>query len=267
MIRGVFDLDEQRVLDAMVPRTDVTAISIGATVGDALELFKDGRHARYPVYEGSLDNMVGMVAMKELLKCLADTDDILSVKQRPVSELMLPLYIIPDTKPLSDLLKEFKQSGQQLAVVLDEYGGTAGMITLEDILEEIVGEYADEFTKHQHRYVKKLTGSQYVIDAGIRTSDLEALVNFPFPDGDFVTLGGLVYHELGRIPSVGDEVLMNGGRLEVLEMDKHRITKVLFQDTATGADGTVRLAEEDSVAGDASDGEEPAPEPELATGT
>ena len=262
MIRGVFDLDEQRVLDAMVPRTDVTAISIGATVGDALELFKDGRHARYPVYEGSLDNMVGMVAMKELLKCLADTDDILSVKQKPVSELMLPLYIIPDTKPLSDLLKEFKQSGQQLAVVLDEYGGTAGMITLEDILEEIVGEYADEFTKHQHRYVKKLTGSQYVIDAGIRTSDLEALVNFPFPDGDFVTLGGLVYHELGRIPSVGDEVLMNGGRLEVLEMDKHRITKVLFQDTATGADGTVRLAEEDSVAGDASDGEEP----EVETG-
>jgi len=243
MIRGVFDLDEQLVRDAMIPRTDVTAIRLDATVADALNMFMEGRHARFPVYDGSLDNMVGMVAIKELLKTLAETEDTPVIKQKPVSEIMLPLHIIPETKSLSELLKEFKRTGQQMAVVLDEYGGTAGLITLEDILEEIVGEYADEFTKHQSRYVKKLSGSQYLIDAGVRASDLEPLVNFPFPQGDFVTLGGLVYQQLGRIPVVGDEVPMDGGRLEVREMDGHRITKVLFQDLAMDDNGEVSLAE------------------------
>ncbi|MBP6734140.1 MAG: HlyC/CorC family transporter, partial [Chromatiaceae bacterium] len=243
MIRGVFDLDEQQVRDAMVPRTDITAMSKHATVAEALNMFKEGRHARYPVYDGNLDDMVGMIAIKELLSSLADTDDVAPIKQNRIGDIMLPLHIVPETLALSELLKDFKRTGQQLAVVVDEYGGTAGMITLEDILEEIVGDYSDEFSKHKHRYVKKLSGSQYAIDAGIRTSDLESLVNFPFPDGDFVTLGGLVYHQLGRIPQIGDEVPLEGARLQVLEMDKHRITKVLFQDLAIAEDGTVGLAE------------------------
>ena len=112
-----------------------------------------------------------------------------------------------------------------------------------------VGEYADEFTPHRYRYVKKLSGSQYIIDAGIRVSELEPLVDFPFPSGDYVTLGGLVYHTLGRIPTVGEVVELDGGRLKVLEMDKHRITKVLFQDTALDeTTGAVRLADELSPA-------------------
>ncbi|HHH38196.1 MAG TPA: HlyC/CorC family transporter [Sedimenticola sp.] len=244
MIRGVFDLDERKVRDAMIPRTDVLAIDQDATVADALDLFKEARHARYPVYKDNLDNMVGMIAIKELLRTLADAEDADAVRKMHVSDIMLPLHIVPETKTLSDLLKDFKRTGQQMAVVLDEYGGTAGMITLEDILEEIVGEYADEFTKHEHRYVKKLSGSQYLIDAGIRVSDLEPLVNFPFPEGDYVTLGGLIYQQLGHIPAVGDEVPLDGGRLEVREMDNHRITKVLFQDLALAEDGSVRLAEE-----------------------
>ncbi len=247
MIRGVFDLDEQQVRDAMVPRTDITAMNKDATVAEALNMFKEGRHARYPVYDGNLDDMVGMIAIKELLSSLADTDDVAPIKQNRIGDIMLPLHIVPETLALSELLKDFKRTGQQLAIVVDEYGGTAGMITLEDILEEIVGDYSDEFSKHKHRYVKKLSGSQYAIDAGIRTSDLESLVKFPFPDGDFVTLGGLVYHQLGRIPQIGDEVPLEGARLQVLEMDKHRITKVLFQDLAIAEDGTIGLAESVSL--------------------
>ncbi len=250
MIRGVFDLDEQKVRDAMIPRTDVLAIQKDATVAETLNMFKEAKHARYPVYGSSLDDMVGMIAIKELLRILAETDDPENAKQTRISDIMLPLHIIPDTKTLSELLKDFKRTGQQMAVVLDEYGGTAGMITLEDILEEIVGEYADEFTRHEHRYIKKLSGSQYLIDAGIRASDLEPMVNFPFPEGDYVTLGGLIYQHLGHIPEVGDEVLLDGGRLEVREMDNHRITKVLFQDLAMDEDGGVRLAEDSSPAGD-----------------
>lgn len=247
MIRGVFDLDEQQVRDAMVPRTDITAMNKDATVAEALMMFKEGRHARYPVYDVNLDDMVGMIAIKELLSSLAETDDVAPIKQNRIGDIMLPLHIVPETLALSELLKDFKRTGQQLAIVVDEYGGTAGMITLEDILEEIVGDYSDEFSKHKHRYVKKLSGSQYAIDAGIRTSDLESLVNFPFPDGDFVTLGGLVYHQLGRIPQIGDEVPLEGARLQVLEMDKHRITKVLFQDLAIAEDGTIGLAESVSL--------------------
>ena len=265
MIRGVFDLDEHRVRDAMIPRTDISAISKDATVADALKLFNEGHHARYPVYEGNLDNMVGVVAIKELLSTVAEAGVGSETAEMPISEVMRPAYIIPETKSLSALLKDFKRTRQQMAIVLDEYGGTAGVITLEDILEEIVGEYADEFTPHQYRYIKKLSGSQYVIDAGIRVSELEPLVNFPFPEGDFVTLGGLVYHELGRIPKVGDRVDLQSGRLEVLEMDKHRITKVLFQDLAVdAATGATQLAESvspPSNLGLDQDSEQPSEEP------
>ena len=249
MIRGVFDLDEHRVRDAMVPRTDISAVSMDAKVGEVLKLFNEGHHARYPVYEGHIDNMVGVVAIKDLLLSLAEDGSTEGspnpIRNMSISDVMRPAYMIPATKSLSDLLKEFKRTRQQMAVVLDEYGGTAGVITLEDILEEIVGEYADEFTPHRYRYVKKLSGSQYVIDAGIRVSELEPLVDFPFESGDYVTLGGLVYHALGRIPELGEVVELEGGRLEVLEMDKHRITKVLFQDTAMDeSTGKARLADE-----------------------
>ncbi len=250
MIRGVFDLDEHRVRDAMVPRTDITAISQDASVADALELFRAGRHARYPIYDGSLDNMVGMVAIKELLNTVAEARDNESIKQTRISDIMLPLFLIPETRSLSELLKDFKRKRQQMAIVLDEYGGTAGLITLEDILEEIVGDYADEFTQHRYRYLKKLDGSQYIIDASVRLTDLEALVDFPFPEGDYVTLGGLVYDQLGAIPQVGTEIKLEGARMEVLAMDKHRVTKVLFQDLANMPDGSVRLADETSPPND-----------------
>jgi len=243
MIRGVFDLDEHQVRDAMIPRTDILALAQDSTVADALVLFQEGYHARFPVYEGNLDHIIGVVAIKELLSTVADSKGNEDVKAMLVTEVMRPPYIIPETKPLSDLLKEFKRTRQQMAIVIDEYGGTAGVITLEDILEEIVGEFADEFTPHQHRYIKKLGPARYAIDAAIRVSGLESLVDFPFPAGDYVTLGGLVYHQLGRVPVVGDEVMLELARLEVLEMDKHRITKVLFEDLALDENGASSAAE------------------------
>ena len=242
MIRGVFDLDEHRVRDAMIPRTDIIAISKESKVSDVLALFTESRHARYPVYEDNLDSIVGVITMKELLSTLAEAGP--GVDDIAASDIMQPAYIIPETKSLSELLNEFKQTHQQMAVVLDEYGGTAGVISLEDILEEIVGEYADESTQHQHRYIKPLSASRYIVDAGIRVSALEPALNFPFPEGEYVTLAGLVYDQLGRIPSVGDKVELESGRLEVLEMDKHRVTKVLFEDLALNPEGVLGLAEE-----------------------
>lgn len=237
MIRGVFDLGEHTVREAMIPRTEILALSKDAPLADALQLFRTAPHARFPVYDGNLDNIVGIVAIKEVLGVFAQSNAPSEEGVRPVSEIMHPAYIVPNSKPLNSLLVEFKSTRQQMAVVIDEYGGTEGIITLEDILEEIVGEYADEFTP-QSRRVKKLEGNQYEIDASVRVSDLEGILNVSFPSNeDYVTLGGLVYKEMGRVPKVGDSVVVNSATLRVMEMDNHRITKILFQDITPKGDG------------------------------
>ena len=250
MIRGVFKLDEHTVREAMIPRTRIRALAQEDTLADALRVFRDVPHARFPVYDKSLDRITGVVAIKELLTVMAEStgQTLQEVSHRPVGDFVQAPYVVPNSKLLSDLLKDFKRTRQQMAVVIDEYGGTEGIITLEDILEEIVGDYEDEFTR-QARRVRKLLGSQYEIDASMRVSDLDALLDFPFPtDDDYVTLAGLFYKRHGSVPKVGDTVQLEGGQLTVLEMDNHRITLLKFEDTAVGEDGVVRLVENSSAA-------------------
>ncbi|MCU7868254.1 MAG: hemolysin family protein [Candidatus Thiodiazotropha sp. (ex Lucinoma borealis)] len=235
MLRGVFDLDEHTARDAMIPRTEVEGVPNTATVADVLDLFKEELRERYPVYETSLDNIVGIVSMKELLNRLATAENPESstnIIKLPVSEVMMSAYFVPDTMRLSLLLKDFTSNRRQIAIVLDEYGGTEGLITLEDILEEIVGDYEDEFTP-RHRHIKMEDKQHFIINGGVRVTELEPKLNFPFPTGDYVTMGGLIHHSLGRIAEVGDLVQLEGAFLEVLEMDNHRITKVLFQHQIT----------------------------------
>jgi CBS domain containing-hemolysin-like protein len=229
MIHGVIDLGERSVRSAMVPRTDIVAFSKDTTLSEALSEFRDMPHARYPVYDTSVDNIIGYVAMKELLSVLAGARGTPEV-DRPISEFIHSCYIVPNSKQMGDLLKEFKATRHQMAVVIDEYGGTEGIITLEDILEEIVGEYDDEFS-HRTRRVKKLEEGQYMIDASMRVADLETLVHYEFPsEEDYVTVAGLIYHTLGRVPAMGDSVPIKGAELIISGMDNHRITKVLFRD-------------------------------------
>jgi len=213
-------------------------------------MFRDVPHARFPVYHESIDHIVGIVAIKELLGVMAESSGqtLEEVSRRPVLEFVNEPFIVPNSKPLSEMLKEFKRARQQMAIVIDEYGGTEGVITLEDILEEIVGDYEDEFT-HQRRRVRKLEGSQYEIDASMRVSDLEPLIHYPFPqDAEYVTLAGLIYKQLGRVPKTGESIDIPSARLVVLEMDNHRITKVRFEDLALNDDGSVSLVDEISPA-------------------
>ena len=231
MLRGVFDLDDHTARDAMIPRTEMDVLEDTATVADVLSLYKEDLRERYPVYETSVDNIIGVVSMKELLNRMASLEDpqkAAGIANLPVREVMMPAYYVPDTMPLSTLLNDFTSNRRQIAIVLDEYGGTEGLITLEDILEEIVGDYEDEFTP-RHRHIKKEDQHSYIINGGVRVTELEPKLNDPFPTGDYVTLGGLINQRLGHIASVGDVVELEGARLEVLEMDKHRTTKVLFQ--------------------------------------
>ncbi|MBF0261870.1 MAG: HlyC/CorC family transporter [Magnetococcales bacterium] len=227
MIHGIIDMGERTVRSAMVPRTDILAFTRETTLLEALTRFRDVPHARYLVFENNLDNIIGYVAMKELLSVMAESKE--SQIDRPIGEYVHPCYIVPNSKRLRDLLKEFKANRQQLAVVIDEYGGTEGIITLEDILEEIVGDYEDEFTQGTRR-VKKLDSGQYVIDASMRISDLRTVLNYNFPEVDeYRTIGGLIYHELGHVPSAEDAVNLDDVKISVLEMDNHRITKVKFE--------------------------------------
>ncbi|MFN8080517.1 MAG: hemolysin family protein [Kineosporiaceae bacterium] len=269
MIRGVFELDEHTVREAMIPRTQIRALAKDDTVGDALQFFRDIPHARFPVYEGNLDRIVGIVSIKELLTAMAETsgDDLRRVSRRRVSEFARAPFLVPNSRLQSDLLKDFKRTRQQMAIVIDEYGGTEGIITLEDILEEIVGDYEDEWTHRQAKRVRKLVGSQYEVDASMRVSDLQELLGFPFPeDDDYTTLAGLCYKIHGSVPVVGDTVQLEGARLTVLEMDNHRITLVRFEDTAVGKDGVTRLAEDKSPAeGHPSGDAKPAPSAATTT--
>ena len=231
MLRGVFDLDDHTARDAMIPRTEVDGVPHDATIADVLNLFKEELRERYPVYETSLDNIIGVVSMKQLLNRLASDEDAESsakIGTLSVSEVMMPPYFVPDTMRLSTLLKDFTSNRRQIAIVLDEYGGTEGLITLEDILEEIVGDYEDEFTP-RHRHIKMEDKQRFIINGGVRVTELEPKLNFPFPTGDYVTLGGMINHRLGQIAGVDDVVHLEGATLKVLEMDNHRITKVLFE--------------------------------------
>lgn len=250
MIQGVFNLDEHTVREAMVPRTEILALSKDASLADALRLFREMPHARFPVFNQTIDQIIGIVSIKELLSVMAEStgDTLEQVSRRPVSEFAKPPLVVPDSKLVSEMLKQFKKTRQQIAIVIDEYGGTEGLISLEDILEEIVGDYGDEFS-HQVRQVKKLEGSQYEVDASMRLSELGPIIGYVFDtNGDYVTLAGLIYNVLGRVPEVGETVDIPSARIIILEMDHHRITKVRFEDIALDDQGLVILSESKSAA-------------------
>ncbi len=228
MIQGVFDLDAHTVREVMVPRTKVVGLSKGMTIRAFLKIFRQERHHRYPVYDSNMDNIVGVLTIKELLKSFdpeAGAEEI----ARSISEIMLPPYLVPESKPLSALLAEFKTKRQQMAIVIDEYGGTAGLVTLEDILEEIVGEYEDEFSPSPGFIKTKGKDGKTLIDPSIRLDDLGRMIECSFPEGEYNTLAGFIYHHLGRVPELGDSIKLPKCKIAVERMDGHRITLVSLE--------------------------------------
>ncbi len=229
MIRGIFDLEEKCVADVMIPRIAVVGLSADSTVGETLEVVRQNKHTRYPVYEDSIDKIVGMLLVKDMLEYVETAE----ARNMKIREIMRPAYVVPETKPLDLLLSKFKENRKQMAIVMDEFGGTAGMVTLEDIIEEIVGEVDDEFSITEKFITTQ--GGVTLIDARVEMDDLRAQVEFPFPEGDYNTLAGLIYAHLARVPQVGDTVEMPGGRLVVKRMDDNRITQVSFMRVSTAS--------------------------------
>ncbi|HTO58490.1 MAG TPA: hemolysin family protein [Pseudomonadales bacterium] len=225
MIRGVFDLEKHTAGEVMTPRNLVIGIPVDATIDAALEIFRTDRHHRYPVFDGSIDRVVGILSIKELLNHI-DLRSGASGEARRIRELMLPAYLIPETMSLKTLLTEFKASRQQMATVIDEFGGTAGLVTIEDVLEEIVGEFDEEYSPRSKSLRIRKHADQLLVDPRMRVDEFTEATGVHVPPGDYTTLSGFIYQKLERIPVVKDRVALPECVLTVEQMDGPRIVQI-----------------------------------------
>ena len=217
LLHGVFDFATREAIDVMVPASDVVWLDAQLSAREALERSYEKPHGRYPVGDGSLDHLAGVIHFRELVA--AAQDDV------PVRERTQPVLIVPETKDLGALLRELRERHEQLAVVVDEYGATSGIVSIEDILEEIVGEIEDEYSLPDSTLT--WVDDRTVEVAGSMTiDDFNEVVGTELPKEDARTMAGLVFHELGRRPRPGDAVELDGVRLTVGEVDGNRITRL-----------------------------------------
>ena len=220
MIQSIFALGDTVVREIMVPRTDMAYVNVDATVHEVVSSIIVCGHSRIPVFDGTIDNIVGLVYAKDLLRYWGMDESAVLLKN-----ILRPAYFIPETKNLEELLHEFKKQRIHLAVVVDEYGGTSGLVTIEDLLEQIVGDIQDEYDLEEEWLVEDADGS-VVVDARLPIEDLEEHFGIEIAREKFDTVGGLIFHLTGRIPAAGEEVDSGTIRLIVLEADLRKISKV-----------------------------------------
>ncbi|MGD8398491.1 MAG: hemolysin family protein [Anaerolineae bacterium] len=223
MLQRVFRFGDRQVHEAMIPRPDVIGVEADAPLQSLLDIFSEHSHARFPVCEDDLDNIVGMVAIKDVLRALADGCDRIST---PVRALARPAHFVPETAPVADLFTEMRSTHNQMAVVIDEYGGTAGIVTLEELVEEIVGQLSDELVAEEEQVVELEDGSVKV-DAQLRVDEVNEHLTLALPEGeDYETVAGLVLYYLQRVPVEGDVLRHAGLELEVVQMKGPKIEVV-----------------------------------------
>ncbi len=221
MLYKVFDFADKEASDVMVPRPEVVALSIDLPPEECLEAVMDSPYTRYPVYRDTLDNVVGILHVRDLFAALRDR----GMHEVSVEDLIRPAHIVPETKDLAALLAEFRRTNQHMAIVVDEYGDMEGIVTLEDLLEEIVGDIEDEFDLPDES-VEQVDDDTVRIDGTFPIDDFNERFHTDLPDADYHTLAGFVFGLLGRQPEVGDDVSHDGMRFDVLEVEGSRINKL-----------------------------------------
>ena len=220
LLRSVVDFGQTLVREVMTPRPDIVAIRADDTIDDLRRLVREQEYSRLPVYTENLDNIVGLVVVKDLIQTVEQPEG-----SRKVSEMMRPASFVPETKRVADLLREFRQSRLQLAIVVDEYGGTAGLVTVEDVVEELVGEIRDEYDSDAEPIVRE-PDDAFVFSGKVGIGDMTERLGVEVEDGDFETVGGFVLARAGRVPSAGERFEFDGLDVEVLEAERRRIHKV-----------------------------------------
>lgn len=220
MIYSIFAFGDTSVREVMIPRIDMVAIENDTPLDQALQVIVNAGHSRIPVYQDSLDNIQGILYAKDFLEWWLE-----DVRDRPLKTLLRPAYFVPESKMLDDLLAELQQRKVHIAIVVDEYGGTAGLVTIEDILEEIVGEIQDEYDSEEDAF-QVLGEDKYIFNARIDLDDLNNMLDIDLPTEQGDTLGGFIYSQLGKVPGVGEFILFDGYAFEVVNVVNRRIKKV-----------------------------------------
>jgi CBS domain containing-hemolysin-like protein len=226
MIESVMDLADATIAQIMTPRTEMVSISADVNWDELLRLTSESGHSRLPVHGKSRDEIVGVLHIKDVLIELARGQR----QRRPLRALLRRPFFVPETKPVNEMLQEFQRGRTHIAVVLDEYGGVSGLVTIEDVLEEIVGEIADEYDEALVDGLKQLDENTYEAHGRMRISDWNERTGKKLPDEEsFDTLGGYVFHELGRIPNVGEQLERHGLRIKILDSNRRRIDRLMIE--------------------------------------
>ena len=233
MLRSIIRLDATTVREVMVPRLDMAAVEADSPLSAVAETMVTRGHSRLPVYEETVDKVLGIIHARDVLASLAASDAPKS--EDTLRTLVREAFIIPETKRVDDLLEELQERRTQIAIVVDEYGGTEGLVTMEDVLEEIVGEIEDEFSRSRDAQVIRQTDGKVLVDAGVTTELIEELFGAAIDTTEVDTVGGFVYHSLGRIPQAGDVVETDHLRIEVVSMLGRRLRKLRIHRIDQGA--------------------------------
>ena len=221
VVSNVMRLDEVPVGEVMTPRTDIVAIEASATVGEAKEVMLDHGHLRLPVHTGTLDRIVGVLVARDLWR--ADQGGVTEIRDLPRTPIFAPV-----SRPVQELIPELRDKGAKMVIVLDEFGGTAGLATFEDLIEEIVGEIRDEHEAHEPAAFQRLADGSVRVWGGVSVREANQRLELELPSDPFDTVGGYVFGRLHRVPRPGDEVPVDGGRLRVARMRGRRVEFVVF---------------------------------------
>jgi len=236
MIDAILNLEDSTARDIMVPRLDIVAVPEEASLAEIVAIIRKAGHSRVPVYRGAIDNVVGVLYAKDLLRFVSADFPVV-----PLNELMRPIerdMIVPESKAVDVLLREMRARKRHLALVLDEYGGTAGIVTIEDILEEIVGEINDEHDPTTAPGIEEISDHELLVDARTSAEAVSDWLNLRWTeDEEHPTLGGLVQRELGRLPDEGEEVVIEGAHITVIAVEGHRLRRLRVQKIATSQPG------------------------------
>lgn len=235
MVRSITRLDETIAREIMVPRTDIVAVDATSTLSEVVRTIIDRGFSRIPIYEETIDNIVGVIYAKDLLRLWEQRNP-----QVELREIARKTHFIPETKRIDELLQEFREKRVHMAVVVDEYGGVAGLVSLEDLMEEIVGEIEDEFDVGRTQ-IETVSPTEVVLDGGVGIDQLNDRFSLGIEGQDFDTIGGFILDRLGKIPNPGDEIQEDGFRISVLSTTGRRVRKVKITQ--------VPLVEEDEASG------------------
>ena len=226
IVEEVFNASERQIHEVMVPRTEVDFMDVSLTVGKAIDLAVDKAHSRYPVIRGSSDEVIGFIHVRDLL------DTSLATKETKIIELVRSIIFLPGTKGILPALSEMRKQGQHVAIVLDEYGGTDGIVTLEDLVECLIGDIRDEYDEEEADISVESRTGDFEVDGLISIEDLIEQTGLEIPDGPYETASGFVMHHLGRIPKEHDVVVVDGVRITVLSMEGKRAGQLLISRNA-----------------------------------